>query len=77
MDVLCLKKDISEIPQYNCRLRVDVENPPVAVNGLVIVHCFRECDSNVTPEFLVLRVVPQCTPVELDRAIALLSLVEF
>ena len=36
MDVICLKKDISEIPQYNSRFRVDFQDLPVAVNCLVM-----------------------------------------
>ena len=77
MDVVGFKKDISKIPQYSSTLRVDVEDLPVAVDGLVIVPCLIECNSNVIPEFIVLRVMPQCTPVVLDGAIALLSLTEF
>ena len=77
MGVICLKKNISKIPQYNSTLRVDVEDLPVAVNGLVIVPRLSECSPNVIPECIWLRVVLQCTPVVLDRAIALLSLVEF
>ena len=77
MGVICLKQDISEIPQYICLLRVDVEGLPVAINGLVIVPCFKECTSNIIPECLLVRVVLQCTPVVLDCAIVLLPLVEF
>ena len=50
MDVICFKKDISEIPQCICMLRIDVEDLLVAVNGLVIVPCLHECNSNVVPE---------------------------
>ena len=50
MDVICLKKDISKIPQYSCILRVDVESLPVAVNGLVIVPFYIERSSNDMPE---------------------------
>ena len=58
---------------YICILRINLDNLPVAVNGLVIVPCYGEGHSNGSPEFLSLWVVLQCTPVVLDDAILLLS----